>query len=101
MDKSKSARNIILGLAVPLLLIVLLFAVLRTPKEETPKYSEILSYMDVENEAFKDVESYDFSLENGNLTIKFTEDSKREDIEYTVPNLDLFINDMIRKQDKL
>ncbi|MBE6754014.1 MAG: ATP-dependent zinc metalloprotease FtsH [Ruminococcaceae bacterium] len=57
--------------------------------------------MEVSNEAFTDVEAYDFSLEKGTFQVTFTKDSGREPIKYDVPNLDLFIYDMRNRQEKL
>ncbi|MBQ9993787.1 MAG: ATP-dependent zinc metalloprotease FtsH [Clostridia bacterium] len=57
--------------------------------------------MEVDNEAFEDVESYHLSLERELLTITFTEESKRDKIVYRVPDVELFVYDMQRRQEKL
>ena len=54
MDNKKTMRNLILGLALPILLCVLLFTLLPKPEDKTPRYSEILSYMEPGKEGFDD-----------------------------------------------
>lgn len=101
-NNKKSLRNFLLGLGVPILIAVILFMTLNgLQQSEVPKYSEIISYMDVENEHFDDIESYNISLNKNTLTIKFTKDSGVKDIVYKIPSIDLFIYDMQERQEAL
>ena len=101
MNNKKSLRTVILGLGIPLLLAIILYTFYSGRQTDIPDYAEVLSYMEVDNEAFEDVESYHLSLERELLTITFTEESKRDKIVYRVPDVELFVYDMQRRQEKL
>jgi len=102
LENKKSIRSIILALGIPILLAIVLFMMVNgLHKEDKPKYSDVIAYMDVEHENFEDIESFDISLNKNILTIKFTEESKLKDIVYEIPSIDLFVHDMQQRQENL
>jgi len=107
LENKRSARNIILWLCVPVLLVVIFLMMSDRKGEDDPKYSEILSYFEIGSVQFEEMKFFEFSLEEGTVVIEFAEDAKDaegnalEKVEYSVPNLDLFIYDLRDRQDAL
>jgi len=107
LENKKNYKNILIWLSVPLLIIAAIYLMQGERKTDSPKYSEILSYFEVGSENFYKMETFDFSLEKGNVTISFDKDLKDKDgnalqpIVYKVPHLDLFINDLHDRQQEL
>ena len=93
MDNKKGVRNLILALLVPIAIIVVVLTMTSNVKNDETKYSEILKYFDYTQAESETVESWNFSLETGKLTINLLpekEGEKGKSISYEVPNISLF-----------
>ncbi len=107
MENKKNIKGILIWLCVPILLFLAFYLIQDERKSDTPKYSEILSYFEVGSENFYKMESFDFSLERGTVTINLDKDLKDKEgnalkpIVYSVPHLDLFIEDLHDRQQEL
>ncbi len=93
LDNKKGVRNLILALLVPIAIIVVVLTMTSNVKNDETKYSEILKYFDYTQAESETVESWNFSLETGKLTINLLpekEGEKGKSISYEVPNISLF-----------
>ncbi len=93
LDNKKGVRNLIFALLVPIAIIVVVLVMTKDTKTDTIKYSEILKYFDYRQSASETVESWNFSLETGKLTITLLpekEGEKGKVVNYKVPNISKF-----------
>ncbi len=103
MDNKKGVRNLILALLVPVAIIIVVLTMTSNVNNDETKYSEILKYFDYTQAESETVESWNFSLETGKLTIKLLPEKgkdKGEEITYKVPNISLFNSDITALRDE-
>ena len=91
-NNKKIIRNLLIYLGIPILLVVLLLLLFDRGADQTGlKYSDVLSY-------FEDgkVSAYSLNLGTGEMKLTVTEDSSKKEsvVRYTVPNVNLFYNDV-------
>ena len=91
-NNKKIIRNLLIYLGIPILLVVLLLLLFdRGADQAGLKYSDVLSY-------FEDgkVSAYSLNLGTGEMKLTVTEDSSKKEsvVRYTVPNVNLFYNDV-------
>ena len=91
-NNKKIIRNFLIYLGIPILLVVLLLLLFDRGADQTGlKYSDVLSY-------FEDgkVSAYSLNLGTGEMKLTVTEDSSKKEsvVRYTVPNVNLFYNDV-------
>jgi len=104
LENKKNTGRIIIWLIVPILLVCAIYLMSGSRPVESPKYAEVLSYFEMGSEQFDAMKSFELSLEEGTVSIDFekgTKDKEGKDIEkfvYSVPYLDLFINDIRERQ---
>lgn len=92
MNNKKIIRNLAIYLGVPILLFFVLFFLFSSRADQTAsiKYSDVLSY-------FEDgsVSAYKLDLGTGAMEMRVTgEDGKETVVRYTVPNVNLFYNNV-------
>lgn len=102
-NNSKTFRNILLVIGVPIAAILIIFLLSGRTASGEQKYSEILAYFDPATPESRQVTEWTLSLETNVLTIKLedTEEGKDNDITYKVPSTDLFIMDINQLNEKL
>ncbi len=101
-DNGKLIRNILLIIGIPVLALLFAWMIMGTTakKDETP-YSEYIAYF--EN---GQVEEFELDLNNGELTLTLREEfrtdknedgtiDKKDDITYTVPEINLFLDNVL------
>ncbi len=91
-NNKKIIRNLLIYLGIPILLVVLLLLLFDRGADQTGlKYSDVLSY-------FEDgkVSASSLNLGTGEMKLTVTEDSSKKEsvVRYTVPNVNLFYNDV-------
>ena len=91
-NNKKIIRNLLIYLGIPILLVVLLLLLFdRGADQAGLKYSDVLSY-------FEDgkVSAYSLNLGTGEMKLTVTEESSKKEsvVRYTVPNVNLFYNDV-------
>lgn len=91
MDK-KSIRNYIMWLGIPIVILVMLILIIPNSSKSTQKYSDITAYFDPNGEQIKSVKEFYLDLGNGNLEIKFRDNT--ETLKYAVPNLSVFLEEV-------
>ncbi len=96
MENKKGIRNLLFALLIPIAIIAVVLTLTNNVKKDEMKYSEILKYFDYTQPESETVESWNFSLETGELTINLLpekEGEKGKEINYEVPNIGLFESD--------
>ncbi len=100
-NRPKILRNLLLFLGIPALIIVCLMIVMNQPTAKKLQYYEVIQRFDNQ-----EVAAYELNLGNGDLTMTLTAEAKGKaeaekalgykdgKISYTVPNVNLFVEDV-------
>ena len=99
MDNKKKIKSLLLYVGIPVLLFLIAATIFSTQRADDTKYSEVLAYFQGNK-----VEEFELDLGSGAMKMKIKD--KKDEIRYTVPNVNLFVDqirpymDPVKNKDK-
>jgi len=88
LDNKKKIKSLLLYIGIPVILFLIAATIFNTQRADDTKYSEVLGY-------FHDNKVENFELDLGSGAMKMDIKGQKDQIRYTVPNVNLFV-DQIR-----